>query len=51
MSMLQGFLSQLLTDYLSTYIKDIQPEQIRIGIWNGVALLENAELQLEAFDY
>lgn len=50
-SLLEGFVSQLLADYLSNYIKDIHPEQFRLGVWNGVAQLENVELRLEAFDY
>lgn len=50
-SMLEGFVSQLLADYLSNYVQGIQPEQFRLGIWNGVAQLENVELRLEAFDY
>ncbi|MCO5551409.1 hypothetical protein L7F22_004912 [Adiantum nelumboides] len=50
-SMLEGFVSQLLADYLSNYVQGIHPEQFRLGLWNGIAQLENLELRLEAFDY
>ncbi|MCO5559152.1 hypothetical protein L7F22_012745 [Adiantum nelumboides] len=50
-NMLEGFVSQLLADYFSNYVQGIHPEQFRLGLWNGVAQLENLELRLEAFDY
>ncbi|KAL2613042.1 hypothetical protein R1flu_024734 [Riccia fluitans] len=49
--MFEGVLYQLLAGYLGHYVKDIQREQFRIGLWSGEALLENVELRLEAFDY
>ncbi|GAQ80498.1 Vacuolar protein sorting-associated protein [Klebsormidium nitens] len=49
--MFEGFVYQLLAGYLGHYVKDIQREQLRIGLWSGVALLENVEIRLEAFDY
>ncbi|KAG6546751.1 hypothetical protein Mapa_011940 [Marchantia paleacea] len=49
--MFEGLLYQLLAGYLGQYVKDIQREQFRIGLWSGQALLENVELRLEAFDY
>ncbi|KAL3675941.1 hypothetical protein R1sor_025889 [Riccia sorocarpa] len=49
--MFEGVLSQLLAGYLGHYVKGIQREQFRIGLWSGEAQLENVELRLEAFDY
>jgi hypothetical protein len=34
-SLLEGFVAQFLADYLSNYIKGIQPEQFRLGLWSG----------------
>ncbi|EFJ34124.1 hypothetical protein SELMODRAFT_439148 [Selaginella moellendorffii] len=50
-AMFEGWVFSLVAGYLGNYIKDIHREQFRIGLWSGVALLENAELRLEAFDY
>ncbi|KAJ0968144.1 hypothetical protein J5N97_025061 [Dioscorea zingiberensis] len=49
--MFEGVVSQVLAGYLGRYIKCIQKEQLKIGIWNGEILLEKVELILEAFDY
>jgi len=43
--------SQVLAGLLGRYVKGIQKEQLKIGIWNEEILLENVELILEAFDY
>ncbi|KAJ7542559.1 hypothetical protein O6H91_09G000500 [Diphasiastrum complanatum] len=50
-AMFEGFLYQFLSGYLGNYVKDIQREQFRIGLWSGYVLLENVELRVEAFDY
>jgi len=42
---------QVLAGYLGHYVKDMQREQFRIGLWSGEVLLENMDLRLEAFDY
>lgn len=44
-------MSQVLAGLLGRYVKGIQKEQLKIGIWNEEVLLENVELILEAFDY
>ncbi|OVA10906.1 Vacuolar protein sorting-associated protein 13 domain [Macleaya cordata] len=50
--MFEGVVRQVLLGYLGQYIKDIQKEQLKIGLWNAEeVLLENVELILEAFDY
>ncbi|CAA7410692.1 unnamed protein product [Spirodela intermedia] len=49
--MFEGFVSQVLAGYLGRYVKGIQKDQLKIGIWNEEVLLDNVELILEAFDY
>ncbi|KAF6145936.1 hypothetical protein GIB67_007955, partial [Kingdonia uniflora] len=49
--MFEGLVQKLLLDYLGRYVKGIQKEQLKIGLWNGEVLLENVDLVLEAFDY
>lgn len=44
-------MSQVLAGYLAQYVKGIQKDQLKIGIWNEEILLENVDLILEAFDY
>ncbi|CAL9110355.1 unnamed protein product [Musa acuminata var. zebrina] len=49
--MFEGVVSQVLAGYLGRFVKGIQKDQLKIGIWNEEILLENVELILEAFDY
>ncbi|KAJ1693233.1 hypothetical protein LUZ63_009931 [Rhynchospora breviuscula] len=49
--MFEGVVSQVLAGFLGRYVKGIQKDQLKIGIWNEEILLENVELILEAFDY
>uniref|UniRef100_A0ACD5WZJ8 Uncharacterized protein n=1 Tax=Avena sativa TaxID=4498 RepID=A0ACD5WZJ8_AVESA len=49
--MFEGVVSQVLAGLLGRYVKGIQKEQLKIGIWNEEILLENVDLILEAFDY
>ncbi|XP_074563233.1 LOW QUALITY PROTEIN: uncharacterized protein LOC141819877 [Curcuma longa] len=49
--MFEGMVSQVLSGYLGRFVKDIQKDQLKIGIWNEEILLEKVELILEAFDY
>lgn len=44
-------MSQVLAGYLGRYVKGIQKDQLKIGIWDEQILLEKVELILEAFDY
>uniref|UniRef100_A0A7I4B673 Uncharacterized protein n=1 Tax=Physcomitrium patens TaxID=3218 RepID=A0A7I4B673_PHYPA len=48
--MLGSVVYQVLASYLGYYVKDMQREQFRIGLWSGEVLLENVDLRLEAFD-
>ncbi|WOK94697.1 hypothetical protein Cni_G03402 [Canna indica] len=49
--MFEGVVSQVLAGYLGRFVKGIQKDQLKIGIWNEEILLEKVELILEAFDY
>ncbi|XP_042498014.1 uncharacterized protein LOC122076662 [Macadamia integrifolia] len=49
--MFEGLVRQLLLGYLGRYVKEIQKDQLKIGLWSEEVLLENVELILEAFDY
>ncbi|KAK3264654.1 hypothetical protein CYMTET_26622 [Cymbomonas tetramitiformis] len=49
--MFEGWIYHILAGYLGHYVRDLQREQLRIGLWKGVVLLENVELRLEAFDH
>ncbi|GBG69822.1 hypothetical protein CBR_g4651 [Chara braunii] len=49
--MFEGLVYQALVNYLGQYVKGIPREQLRVGLWSGVVLLENVEIQTEAFDY
>ncbi|KAI0504558.1 hypothetical protein KFK09_015510 [Dendrobium nobile] len=49
--MFEGVVSQVLAGYLGRYVKGIQKEQLKVGLWNEEILLEKVELILEAFDY
>ncbi|CAD6266384.1 unnamed protein product [Miscanthus lutarioriparius] len=49
--MFEGVVSKVLDGLLRRYVKAIQKEQLKIGIWKEEIQLENVELILEAFDY
>eukprot|EP00850_Spirogloea_muscicola_P014797 SM000108S14241 [mRNA] locus=s108:273586:291541:- [translate_table: standard] len=49
--MFEGLVHQLVAGYLGHYFTGVQKEQLRIGLWSGIVLLENVELFLEAFDH
>eukprot|EP00898_Chlorokybus_atmophyticus_P008933 jgi/Chlat1/9040/Chrsp94S09266 len=49
--MFEGIVYQLLANYLEHYVKDLQRERLRVGLWSGVVVLENIELRLEALDF
>ena len=49
--MLESLLYPLLSAYLGHYVKDLQKEQLRVGLWRGVVRLQKVELRLEAFEY
>lgn len=38
--MFEGFVYQLIAGYLGHYVKDIQREQLRIGLWSGELFTE-----------
>jgi len=48
--MFEGLVSDLLVKYLGQYIKDLNKEQLSIGVWGGNVVLENLEIKEEALD-
>ena len=46
--MFERWLSPLLASLIGHYVKGLQAEQLRLGLWHGVLRLENVELRLEA---
>ncbi|CAA7023283.1 unnamed protein product [Microthlaspi erraticum] len=51
MVVLEWGVQKLLSGYLGRYIKDFQKHKLKITVWNEEVLLENVELNLEAFEY
>ena len=49
-NMLEGLVASLLNRFLGMYIKNFDPNQLQIGIWNGEVTLKNLELRKEALD-
>ncbi|KAL8669265.1 MAG: hypothetical protein Q9168_006138 [Polycauliona sp. 1 TL-2023] len=48
--MLEGLVSGLLNRFLGMYVKNFDPKQLNVGIWNGDVKLRNLELRREALD-
>ncbi|KAL9632336.1 MAG: hypothetical protein Q9204_003838 [Flavoplaca sp. TL-2023a] len=48
--MLEGLVSNLLNRFLGMYVKNFNPQQLNVGIWNGDVKLRNLELRREALD-
>ncbi len=48
--MLEGLVAGLLNRFLGMYVKNFDPKQLNIGIWNGDVKLRNLELRKEALD-
>ena len=48
--MLEGYITPLLTSYLSRYIKNIKPSDLKLSFWGGDAVLTNLQLKLEAIE-
>ena len=48
--MLEGYITPLLTSYLSKYIKNIKPSDLKLSFWGGDAVLTNLQLKLEAIE-
>ncbi|KAI4230658.1 MAG: hypothetical protein LQ349_006118, partial [Xanthoria aureola] len=48
--MLEGLVSTLLNRFLGMYVKNFNPQQLNVGIWNGDVKLRNLELRREALD-
>ena len=48
--MLEGLVANLLNRFLGMYVKNFDPKQLNIGIWNGDVKLHNLELRREALD-
>ncbi|KAL8804321.1 MAG: hypothetical protein Q9223_005969 [Gallowayella weberi] len=48
--MLEGLVSNLLNRFLGMYVKNFNPQQLNVGIWNGDVKLRSLELRREALD-
>ena len=48
--MLEGLVANLLNRFLGMYVKNFDPKQLNVGIWNGDVKLRNLELRREALD-
>ncbi|KAI9821462.1 MAG: hypothetical protein M1832_003308 [Thelocarpon impressellum] len=48
--MLEGLVAPLLNRFLGMYIRNFDPTQLRLGIWNGDVKLQDLELRREALD-
>ena len=48
--MLEGLVAPLLNRFLGMYIRNFDPTQLRLGIWNGDVKLQNLALRREALD-
>jgi vacuolar protein sorting-associated protein 13A/C len=48
--MLEGLVSGLLNRFLGMYVKNFDPKQLKVGIWNGDVKLRDLELRREALD-
>ncbi|KAI9725458.1 MAG: hypothetical protein M1828_003129 [Chrysothrix sp. TS-e1954] len=48
--MLEGLVTNLLNRVLGVYVKNFDPKQLKVGIWNGDVKLSNLELRKEALD-
>ena len=48
--MLETFVLNLFTNYLSTYFCNLKREQLRVGLWAGSIVLTNLELRRDALD-
>ena len=48
--MLEGLVANLLNRFLGMYVKNFDPKQLNVGIWNGDVKLRDLELRKEALD-
>jgi vacuolar protein sorting-associated protein 13A/C len=48
--MLEGIVSNILTDYLDKYISNFDPELLNIAVWKGDVTLQNLLLKEYALD-
>lgn len=48
--MLEGLVANLLNRFLGMYVKNFDPKQLNVGIWNGDVKLRNLDLRREALD-
>eukprot|EP01113_Clastostelium_recurvatum_P051147 TRINITY_DN9869_c0_g1_i1.p1 TRINITY_DN9869_c0_g1~~TRINITY_DN9869_c0_g1_i1.p1 ORF type:complete len:314 (+),score=86.57 TRINITY_DN9869_c0_g1_i1:66-1007(+) len=49
--MFEKFVADLLTTYLGDYIKGLNTENLKIGIWSGDVVLDNLELKPRALEH
>jgi vacuolar protein sorting-associated protein 13B len=48
--MLEGYITPLLMSYISKYVKNIQPSDLKLSFWGGDAVLRNLELRLDVLE-
>lgn len=48
--MLEGLVANLLNRFLGMYVRNFDPKQLNVGIWNGDVKLRDLELKREALD-
>ena len=48
--MLEGLVANLLNRFLGMYVKNFDPKQLNVGIWNGDVKLRDLQLRKEALD-
>ena len=49
-SMLESYVTPLLMSYVSKYIKNIQPSDLRLSVWNGDVTLHKLDLRLDVIE-
>ena len=48
--MLEGYITPLLMSYISKYVKNIRPSDLKLSFWGGDAVLRNLELRLDVLE-
>ena len=50
LKMLEGYITPLLMSYISKYVKNIKPSDLKLSFWGGDAVLRNLELRLDVLE-
>lgn len=48
--MLEGYITPLLMSYISKYVNNIKPSDLKVSFWGGDAVLRNLELRLDVLE-